>query len=66
MKRLTILEYDNGFVMPLKQVAIAQGNGAFLKEEIKMMIGDLPEDEEVEVVIVKLDRTTTAKEYFDK
>ena len=64
-KRLTILEYENGFVMPLKQVAVAQGNGAFLKEEIAMMLD--PEDldsEEVEIIIVQIKKSTNAKEYF--
>ncbi len=64
-RRLTILEYENGFVMPLKQVAVAQGNGAFLKQEVAMMIQDeLDAGDDVEVLLVKVKGVTTIKVYF--
>lgn len=62
-KRLTILEYKNGFVMPYVKAGVAQGNGAFLKEEILMGLPDDVNEDDVEVQIVKIDRVITLKEY---
>ena len=47
-KRLTILEYKNGFVMPYVKAGVAQGNGAFLKEEILMGLPDDVNEDDIE------------------
>jgi len=67
-RRLTVLEYENGFIMPLKQAAMAQGNGAFHKEEIKIMLGSEISEmdlEDVEVVVVQIKKTVNLKEYLN-
>ena len=61
-KILTILEHDNGFVMPYKKIGGAQGNGVYLKNEVLMMIKDLNPDD-IKVVVVKVDRIMTLEEY---
>ena len=61
--RITILEYANGFIMPLKASIPTQGNGAMIRSEIGHMI---PKDKHdtIEIVIVKLDRTMSLVDFL--
>jgi hypothetical protein len=68
---IMVLEYENGFVHMVQKVGIAQGGGAFLKQEIALMLeeelkeNNLTQDD-FNVMVVKIDRTETLKEHVSK
>jgi hypothetical protein len=61
-KLMTILEYDNGFVTPVRQLY----GEVFIKEELPLLI---PKDDDdladIDVRVVKVSDKMTLKEYID-
>lgn len=66
MKKIVILELDNGFVLPVSSTFFAQGGGAFVKQEIPFMIPEIDDISELEVDVLKIDRTVNLKDYLEE
>jgi len=63
-KRLTVLEFENGFYTVLKSL-IPDHEGSFLKEEILQMADDSNVDlDKLEVLILKLDKIEKGTDFF--